>query len=267
MSNTNVNKLAIARRFENEILRDARSPVFLEYCRIVHGVDRFQYNSLTNRHFDLLLQSLALSPGDTFLDVGCAAGTMTTEVARRTGASGVGIDFARGAIDLAAETAPRDVEVAFQLGDIDDLNLPPATFNAVVAIDSLYFATDLNKTVHDLLALLVPGGRLVAFFSSFQYPGCDADALLPDHTPLARAVQANNALLQTVDLSFDDREHWKRAVLATERLKPLWEQHGQLDAWEARQQENDEIVPLVEAGRSARFLYVVTNDLKIPAAG
>jgi len=39
-------------------------------------------------------------------------------------------------------------------------------------------------------------------------------------------------------------------------LKSAWESVGELDAWQARCEENDEMIPLVEAGRSARFLYV-----------
>jgi SAM-dependent methyltransferase len=255
MSETDERKRSIAAMFERNILRDAQSPVFREYCRRVHGVDRFQYNSLEARHFELLLDALALSRGDAFLDLGCAAGTITVEVARRTGARGVGLDFAAGVIDFASRTTSSELEVSFQKGDIDGLGLPTESFDAIVAIDTLYFARDLQKTARDLVALLKPGGRLVAAFSAFQGPEQPPEVLAPHGTALASALRACGATFTCVDLTADDREHWKRAVAVTEQLKAAWESADERDAWEALCEEQNEIVPLVEAKRSARFLY------------
>jgi len=242
--------------FERSILRDAKSAVFREYCRRVHGVDRFQYNTLTSAHFELLVDRLDLEPGGSFVDLGCAVGTMTVAVARRTHARGTGIDFAPAVIDLARRDAPSDVDVSFVEGDLNELHLPPASVDAVMAIDALYFASDLDQTIEVLLNALRPGGRLVAFHSAFQgFGGRTADRC-PDGTTLAVALRNCGAEIEWTDLSSDDREHWKRAVTVTEALRSQWEAAGERDAWEARHAENAEIVPLVEAGRSARFLYV-----------
>jgi SAM-dependent methyltransferase len=256
MSETDERKRGLAAMFERNILRDAQSPVFREYCQRVLGVDRFQYNAVSAAHFEELLQALALSRGDTFLDLGCAAGTMTVEVARRTGARGVGIDFAPGVVALASKLAPAGVDVAFQVGDLEDPRLPPSSFDAIMALDTLYFALDLSKTVRDLLALLKPGGRLVATFSAFQGSDQSPAVLTGEGTTLAAAFRAAGILFTWTNWTADDREHWKRAVAATAALKSAWEAAGELDAWQARCEENDEMVPLVEAGRSARFLYV-----------
>lgn len=137
--------------FERSFLRDARSLVFREYCRRVHGVDRFQYNSLTNEHFEHLLRGLALTEGGSFLDVGCAVGTMTIEVARRTKARGTGIDFAPALLQRARLGKPSDVEVSFCVGDLDDLQPRASSADAILAIDALYFASDLPYTVSVLL--------------------------------------------------------------------------------------------------------------------
>ncbi|HEX2660017.1 MAG TPA: methyltransferase domain-containing protein [Polyangia bacterium] len=253
-------KRALAAMFERHILRDARSPVFREYCRQVHGVDRFQYNAVSAAHFEQVLQALSLSRGDTFLDVGCAAGTMTVEVARRTGARGVGIDIAPGVVELASNLAAAGPAVSFQVGDLDDPRLPPSSFDAIMALDTLYFARDLPKTVRDLLALLKPGGRLVALFSAFQGPDQSPSVLTAGGTALATALGEAGVLFEVTDLTQDDREHWKRAIDATAALKPAWEARGELDAWRARCEENDEIAPLVAAGRSARFLYLARTS-------
>jgi SAM-dependent methyltransferase len=259
ISEADERKRGLAAMFERNILRDAQSPVFREYCRRVLGVDRFQYNAVSAAHFEQLLQALALSRGDTFLDLGCAAGTMTVEVARRTGARGVGIDFAAGVIELATSLAPAELDVAFQVGDIDEPRLP-SSFDAIMALDTLYFARDLPKTVRDLLGLLKPGGRLVATFSAFQGAEQSPAVLTGEGTTLATALRAAGAAFEWTDLTGDDREHWRRAVVVTAELKSAWEGIGELDAWQARCEENDEMVPLVEAGRSARFVYVAKTD-------
>ena len=256
MAEADERKRGLTAMFERNILRDAQSPVFREYCRRVLGVDRFQYNAVSAAHFEQVLQALALSPGDAFLDLGCAAGTMTVEVARRTGARGVGIDFAPGAIALAEKLSPAEADVAFRIGDLDEPHLPLASFDAILALDTLYFARDLPKTVRELMTLLKPGGRLVATFSAFQGPDQSPSVLTAAGTPLAIALGAAGVRFEWIDWTDDDREHWRRAVATTAALKSAWEAIGQLDAWQARCEENDEMVPLVEAGRSARFLYV-----------
>ncbi|MDB4977396.1 MAG: hypothetical protein JWN48_5737 [Myxococcaceae bacterium] len=256
MLNSEQRKRAMIEAFDHSILRDSRSAVFREYCLRVHGVDRFQYNSLTNQHFELLLEGLDLAPGDSFADVGCAAGAMTVEVARRTRARGLGLDAAAAAIALARQSAPTNVDVMFQEGDLDELELPASRLDGVMVIDALYFARDLEKTIGVLMSALRPGGRLVAFHSTFRRPDDPASVLTPDGTALATALRSHGADYACTDLTADDREHWQRAVTATQALRSDWEAAGELDAWQARLEENTAIAPLVEAGRSARFLYV-----------
>lgn len=242
--------------FERSILRDEQSDVFREYCRRVHGVDRFQYNSLTSEHFEVVLRLLDLSPGDTFVDVGCATGSMTAEVARRTGTLAIGLDFAPALIERARQSAPADLDLSFSVGDLDDLRLAPASVDAIMAIDALYFASDLERTVGGLLDALRPRGRIVVAHSVFRKPGEGPLVLSPQHTDLARAISVRGVELEWIDLTAADREHWKRAIVVTEQLRTAWEAAGELDAWRSRCEENAEVAPMVEAARAARFLYV-----------
>lgn len=125
-----------------------------------------------------------------------------------------------------------------------------------MVIDALYFARDLGKTIDVLLRALRPGGRLVAFHSTFRRADESASVLTADGTALATALRSQGADYTCTDLTAHDREHWQRAVMATQALRSDWEAAGELDAWQARVEENTAIVPLVEAGLSARFLYV-----------
>ena len=113
------------------------------------------------------------------------------EVARRSQARGLGIDAA--AVARAAQSSPKDVDVTFLEGDLDELSLPASSYDGVMVIDALYFARDLRKTLDALLSALRPGRHLVTFHSTFRGPDQPASVLTRDGTALAKALRANDA--------------------------------------------------------------------------
>jgi SAM-dependent methyltransferase len=106
--------------------------------------------------------SLRVSAGDTLVDLACGRGGYGLEVAGRTGARLVGVDFSAEAIRQARACAERLGRPAeFRVGDLAATGLEPGSAGAVMCIDAIQFAQDGAAAYGELMRVLAPGGRAV----------------------------------------------------------------------------------------------------------
>jgi ubiquinone/menaquinone biosynthesis C-methylase UbiE len=108
----------------------------------------------------------SLQPGETVLDVGCGTGTLAIEVQRHVGSAGrvVGIDPSSEQIARAREKAERrNVPVEFQVGVIEQLDLPDQTFDVMLSTLMMHhLPVSLKRQgLMEIARALKPGGRLV----------------------------------------------------------------------------------------------------------
>ena len=82
------------------------------------------------------------------------------------------------------------------------------------------------------------------------------DALPPDKTPLAVALQENGLSFCTWDLTPQDHALAIRRKQVLEELKPMFEAEGNLFIYENRLGDAEGIRQAIEAGLHARYLYV-----------
>ena len=90
-------------------------------------------------------QALDLSPGQTFVDLGCGRGGPGLWLAQQASVSLVGVDFSPVAVDQAAHRAELfglADRARFVVGDLTGTGLPWASADAVVSIDAFHFAAD-----------------------------------------------------------------------------------------------------------------------------
>jgi len=117
-----------------------------------------------DRYGSRTIERLALARGATVLDVGCGSGASALPAAVAVGPAGrvVGIDLAERLLTLArAKAAHRNLgNVDFRTGDMERLEFPDASFDAVVCVFAIFFVTDMAKQVRALWRLVRPGGRL-----------------------------------------------------------------------------------------------------------
>src|SRR5687768_12844306 len=83
-------------------------------------------------------EALRLSMKDVLLDVACGRGGYGLEVADRTGASLVGVDFSEVAVRMAAEQAKAlGREAEFRIGSLTATGLADESVDAVMCIDAI----------------------------------------------------------------------------------------------------------------------------------
>jgi SAM-dependent methyltransferase len=106
--------------------------------------------------------ALRLAPGDTLVDLACGRGGYGLEIAARTGARLVGIDFSAEAVRQAGEQARRlDRAADFRVGDLAATGLDTGSADAVVCVDAVQFAPQQDMAYRELHRILRPGGRAV----------------------------------------------------------------------------------------------------------
>lgn len=103
---------------------------------------------------------------ETVLDLGCGSGWLSIFLARQ-GFKVTGLDVSEHALDLGKQwAASENLNIAFEVGDIADMNYPPGRFNAVVA-NSIFehFTYELAaQTIDRLKSILSPGGGFIGCF-------------------------------------------------------------------------------------------------------
>lgn len=142
----------------------------------------------------IVADAAALQPGWRVLDVACGTGVLAREAAARVGTRGavVGVDPAEGMLAVARELAPA---LEWRGGVAEALDLPAASFDAVVSQFGMMFFTDRPRAVRELLRVAKPGARLaVAVWDAIEHNAAyAAEAALFARlagTPAAEAVRA-----------------------------------------------------------------------------
>lgn len=107
-------------------------------------------------------ERLRLHTGRVLLDLACGRGGYGLEVARRTGASLVGVDFSAEAVRQAtAQAAALRREAEFLVGGLEATGLADASVDAVLVVDAVQFAESPSRAYTELARVLRPGGRVV----------------------------------------------------------------------------------------------------------
>lgn len=167
-----------------------------------------------------VVDALRLGPGDRLLDLACGRGGYGLEIAARTGARLIGVDFASTAIDQARTLAEQfdSVEAEFRVGDLADTGLPAGSVHAVVCVDAIQFKP-VAESYEEMRRVLRPGGR-VAITTWEALPNTD------DRVPAriqAVDTAAGLAAAGFADVTVRERPHWREAERA------MWEEASALD--------------------------------------
>jgi SAM-dependent methyltransferase len=164
--------------------------------------------------------ALRLSDGGTLVDLACGRGGYGLEIAARTGARLIGIDFSAEAVRQAREHARRRGAAAeFRVGDLAATGLADGQADAVLCVDAIQFAQVPSDAYREIHRVIRPGGRAV--LTSWEPAGRDDERL----TERLRRVDLGTGLAEAGFAEIEVREHpdWR----AGER--GMWEEAAALD--------------------------------------
>ena len=246
------------KRFNNTLIRSDKSKAYSSFCERVFGRDLCQANLMDMSQLKKLLEVLNLTSENRVLDMGCGMGRIAEYISDVTHAHVLGIDIADEAIKRAqARTLKKRYRLEFREGDLNNLLLPPASADTIIAIATLHYAENLEKTIGQMKAVLTPHGQMGLF--SFQYCFDDdtPDILLPDNTNLAQALKKHNLPFKAWDFTEKEKEIWHRQLQVATELMEEFRAEGNLDLCEDRIEECEEDLPRVEAGKKRQYLYHV----------
>jgi len=169
-----------------------------------------------------VVEALRLPPGEQLLDLACGRGGYGLEIAARTGAVLVGVDFSTEAIRQAGENARRAGSTAsFQVGELAATGLPAGSCAAVVCVDAIQF-DPRPEAYAELRRVLRPGGRVV--LTTWEARDRADERVVPR----LRAVDTEAGLANAgfVEVEIRERAAWQAAERA------LWEEAAALDPGE-----------------------------------
>jgi SAM-dependent methyltransferase len=164
--------------------------------------------------------ALCLAAGRTLVDLACGRGGYGLEVATRTGARLVGVDFSAEAVRQAREQARRlGAAAEFHVGDLAATGLDTGCADAVLCVDAIHFAPQPAAAYREIARILASGGRTVL---TCWEPRFWDDERLPKRLRRVN-LQAGLAAAGFGDIEVCDRPGWRAAERA------MWEEAAALD--------------------------------------
>ena len=238
----------------------AHTPVFGRYCERVYGANLCQDGFMDMDGLNHIIAVTGLHSGQHVLDLGCGNGMIAEYLSDQTGAVVEGMDYIPEAVAQANQrTEIKRDRLSFRTGNLDHLEYPPASFDLLLAVDTLYMPNDLADTVRQMKTLLKPGGKMAVFYSYalWQDPDASRDVLQADRTPAAMAFHQNGLRFQSWDYRDADSRLAKRMSEAAELFHEEFEAGGMHDLYISRIGESQDILQGVARGTHSRYLYLV----------
>ncbi len=201
-----------------------------------------------------VVAALQLNPGATLLDLACGRGGYGLEVAGRSGAALIGVDFSAEAVRQAREHARRLGRAAdFRVADLAATGLDSGSVDGVLCVDAIQFARDPAAAYAELRRVLGPGGRAVLTC----WETSSADERIPERL---RLVDLGGGLTGAGFASVEvlDRPGWRERELA------MWEEAAALDPGDdaALQSLHDEAVSVLPTfGLMRRLMATATAPM------
>jgi SAM-dependent methyltransferase len=162
-------------------------------------------------------EELRMPQDGLLLDIACGRGGYGIEVARRTGARLVGVDFSAVAVTQAKSAGARLLPAGrsdFHIGTLLEAGLRTGIADGVMCVDAVQFAEPPLAALREFRRLLTPGGRLALTC----WEAVDAsDERVP---PRIHAVNLGRDLPKAgfVDVLVQDKPDWRQAERA------MWEE-------------------------------------------
>jgi len=228
-------------------------------CKRVFGKDLCQDGMVNMEALDDVIAKLDLGQGDRLLDLGCGAGMITEYVSDFTGAQVVGLEYAPEAVKVAQDrtTEKRD-RLSFVQGDMNALDLEPNSFDAVMSLDTLYWAVDLQATMAKLVEAVKPGGQICVFMMQGPWDNDPPGRVPAEKTELGQVLAAIGLRYEEHDYTTKNIAFWQRNHQAAVDLLDMFESEGNGFIGQGLIREaEEEFLPAIKVDKMTRYLYQI----------
>lgn len=235
------------------------SKAYKGFCQRVYGIPLYQFNMTPISQLKKVLSLMELKSDSSILDAGCGLGAISKYISSEINAKVDGFDFSERAIEIAKIEAKNYNDIQYFVADFNSLDLPCEKYDAIIAIDSLYFCTNLSRTIAVLYKSLKVGGRLGVLWTSSSdiINSYNSDVLDPEKTPIATSFFENNIKFTAIDLSSDQKSHWSNCIKFIPEYLDEFKKEECLDLYEGKKREIEKMNHLANKDFLRRYLYLV----------
>jgi SAM-dependent methyltransferase len=180
------------------------------------------FSFVTSTELRLLAEALGVGAGQCFVNIACGQGGPGLWVARETGASLIGVDSSRSAVEFAADSARRrgmKGRTTFVLADAAVTGLPGASLDGAMSTDALQLMPDPRAVIREV-ARVVKSGAVFACTTWLSLKPVKGLANIPDYRPLLEeagfAVELHR---EPVDWERRERAVFARILESADSLK------------------------------------------------
>jgi len=226
------------------------------FCEKVYGRNLSQCNMVDEEQLQKLIDILKINSSHSVLDLGCGIGRISEYISDVTGAKVTGVDFARKAIESAQKrTLNKRDRVNFVVGNLNSLPHFSEQFDCVLAMDSLYFVNDLDKTTDQMMSFLKNNGQFAAFFTHKWDLDDATNEKSPDRTDLARALQKLGFKFNTWNFTSNEKKIWELSMKVAEELRADFEREKKMDLYKGRIGESKQNLEWAKQNLTSRWLF------------
>ena len=225
-----------------------QSKAFDTYATKVFGKNLGQHGFSDLKEIHLMLEKLQLNKDSNVLDIGCGNGKIAEYVSDITQARVTGIDYVPEAIMLAIRcTADKRYRLSFIAGNLEMLDFPPMTFDAIISIDSIFFGRQMKTTMAGLSRVLKSNGKIAIFNGEYM------------NDEFLVSIKVNNLKCTTYDISEGHYKHLQLKHKVTSELEKAFEIEGNTFIWKNLMTESIASTAPYNASSSKirRYLHIV----------
>jgi ubiquinone/menaquinone biosynthesis C-methylase UbiE len=235
------------------------SKAHTQFCERAYGKDLCQDGMVDMAALEDAIARLNIGPGKRLLDLGCGVGMISEHISDVTGASVVGLDYAPEAVKAALDrTVEKRSRLDFVKGDMNDLNLEPASFDAAMSLDTLYWAVDLEATVAKLAEAVKPGGQICIFMMQGPWDNDPSGKVPAKETNLGQVLDKLGLRYEAHDYTEQNKTFHRRIYQAADDLLDAFRAEGnEFIALSLIKESEEEFLPAIEADKMTRYLYQI----------
>ena len=234
----------------------AESKAFKDYCEDAFGADFSQDGFSDLKQINTILSFIPKRAGLHILDIGCGNGKMLRYLQSQTNSYIHGFDYSENAIQTALSQGGGNAD--FRVGIMGEIEYPDEFFDAIISMDSIYFAKDMSKFVGQISRWLKTDGR---FLIGYQEGDVMPKTENSESTAIARALRKNGLNYQAIDITEETYDLLRRKRKAIMNCEQDFIKEGAREWFEVILNQTNCVTQSFEnySKNYARYIYVAAK--------